>query len=70
MMKILKRVLIGLLVIVAVPLIAALFLDKTYHVEREVVISRPKDEVFAYVKLLKNQDNYSRWALMDPAMKK
>lgn len=27
-------------------------------------------EVFEYIKLLKNQNNYSKWALMDPNMKK
>lgn len=69
-MKILKRVLVGLLVIIAVPLIVALFLEKSYIVEREIVINRPKTDVFAYIKMLKNQDQYSRWAMMDPFMKK
>jgi hypothetical protein len=27
-------------------------------------------EVFDYVRLLNNQDNFSKWATMDPAMKK
>jgi len=59
---------IGLAVIIAVPLIVALFLNKTYKVEREIVISRPTSDVFAYVKQLKNQETYSKWAMMDPAM--
>ena len=39
-------------------------------VEREVTINKSKQEVFDYVKYLKNQDNFSVWATMDPAMKK
>jgi hypothetical protein len=37
-------------------------------VEREVTIEKPKQEVFDYVKYLKNQDNYSVWAKKDPSM--
>ena len=69
-MKLLKRILIVLLVIIAIPLIVALFLEKDYAVEREVVINKPKEEVFAYIKYIKNQENYSVWATMDPNMKK
>jgi len=69
-MKLLKRIAVGLLVLIAIPLIAALFIKKDYAVEREIVINKSKEEVFAYVKYLKNQDNYSVWATMDPQMKK
>lgn len=69
-MKILKYILIGLLSILALALITALFTKKEYAVEREIAINKPKTEVFEYVKLLKNQDNYSVWAQRDPHMKK
>lgn len=69
-MKTLKIILIVVAVIIAVPLIIALFVKKNYTVEREVVINKPKQEVFNYIKYLKNQDNYSKWATMDPNMKK
>ncbi len=69
-MKMVKRILIGLLSIIAVALIAALFLNKDYAVEREVEINKPKQQVFDYIKLLKNQDNFSVWAKKDPLMKK
>ena len=69
-MKLLKRIAIGLAILIAIPLIIALFVKKDYAVEREVVINRSKEEVFTYVKYLKNQDNYSVWATMDPQMKK
>jgi uncharacterized protein YndB with AHSA1/START domain len=34
-----------------------------------VVINKPRQEVFDYVKYLKNQDNFSKWASMDPDMR-
>lgn len=69
-MKILKTILIIILVIIAIPLITALFVKKSYSVEREVVIGRSRTEVFDYIRSLKNQDDYSKWATMDPDMKK
>ena len=69
-MKILKRILIVILVIIAIPLIIALFVKNEYAVEREIIINKPKPEVFNYVKHLKNQDQYSKWVMIDPNMKK
>ncbi|MFN3916098.1 MAG: SRPBCC family protein [Flavobacteriales bacterium] len=69
-MKILKKALIVLAVIVAIPLVAALFIKRDYAIEREIVIDKPVEEVFDYIKYLKNQDNYSKWSMMDPNMKK
>ena len=69
-MKIVKRVLIAIGAIIALLLIIALFVKKQYAVEREITINKPKNEVFNYIKMLKNQDYYSKWASMDPNMKK
>jgi len=69
-MKILKKILIGIVLLIAVVLIVALFVPKDMSAEREIVINKPKQEVFNYIKLLANQNNYSKWASMDPAMKK
>jgi hypothetical protein len=69
-MKILKKILIALGIIIAIPFIAAIFIKKDYVVDREIVINKPKQEVFEYIKMLKNQNNYSKWAGMDPNMKK
>jgi hypothetical protein len=69
-MKIVKRILIIIGIIIAVPLIAALFVKKEYAVVRDITINKPKQEVFNYIKYLKNQDYYSKWNQMDPNMKK
>lgn len=69
-MRILKRILFVLLAIVGLVLITALFVKNDMHAEREVIINKPKEEVFNYVKYLKNQNDYSKWGTMDPEMKK
>ncbi|RYY89265.1 MAG: polyketide cyclase [Chitinophagaceae bacterium] len=69
-MRIVKRIVIGLLLFAAIALIAAAIMPKELAVERSIVINRPADSVFAYVKYLKNQNDYSKWAQMDPAMRK
>jgi len=69
-MKILKVILSIVVGIIVLALIAALFISKDYAVEREITINKPKQEVFDYIKLLKNQDHYSVWNQLDPAMKK
>ncbi len=65
-----KITLIVILVSVGLPLIIALFVKKEYAVSREVTINRPKAEVFGYILMLKNQNNFSVWANKDPNMKK
>lgn len=69
-MKILKGIGLGLLALIALLLIAALFVPKDFAIRRDITIAKPKSEVFAYVSHLKNQNSYSKWALMDPNMKK
>ncbi|GAB3339124.1 hypothetical protein GCM10027429_25100 [Marivirga atlantica] len=69
-MKIVKNILLIILGIIVIFLAIGLFLDKDYAVEREIVISSPKNEVFDYIKYLKNQDNYSVWQKNDPHMVK
>jgi hypothetical protein len=69
-MKILEVILLVLIAVIALLLIVALFLKKKYTIEREVIIFNPKKVVFDYIKLLKNQDNFSKWANIDPDMKK
>ena len=68
-MKILKRILLAIAIIIGIALIVALFTKKEYKVEREVTISKPKNEVFNYVKYLKNQNKFNVWALADPKMR-
>jgi len=67
-LKILK--LIALLIVGFVLFIfAASFMVGTdFSTERSVEIEKPKEEVFDYIRHLRNQDEYSAWAAMDPNM--
>ncbi len=69
-MKTVKRILIGIVALIVLALIIALFVKKEFSAEGEVVINKSKQEVFDYVKLLQNQNNFSVWAKIDPGMKK
>lgn len=69
-MKILKGILLAIVAIVVLVLIVALFVKSDYSVKRSIVINKPKTDVFNYIKYLKNQNDYSKWARMDPNMKK
>ena len=51
-------------------LIIAFFKKKDYIVKSEIVINAPQNVVFDYLKLLKNQDNFNKWVMTDPDMKK
>lgn len=68
-MKILKRVLLGLLALVILLLIVGLFTKKDYSVTRTVTINKPRSEVYTFISYLKNQNTYSKWGKMDPNMK-
>lgn len=69
-MKTFKKILLVLAIIVAIPLIIALFVKKEYTIKREITINKPKQQVFDYIRHLKNQDNFSKWVMTDPNMKK
>lgn len=69
-MKALKITGITLLVVIVIPLIVALFAPKDYKSEREIIIAKPKSEVWNYIKLLRNQENFGVWYRMDSAMTK
>lgn len=68
-MLIIKRILIVLILIVSIVLIAAYFMPKEYAVTKEITINKPVDSVFNYVRYLKNQNEFSVWANIDPKMK-
>ncbi len=69
-MKMILKILLVLVLIIGILLIIALFVKKDYVIKREISISKPRQGVFDYIKHLKNQDNFSKWVMTDPGMKK
>ena len=47
-------------------LIIAFFLKRKHYVKREIIINAPLQKVFDFLKLLKNQDKFNKWAKVDP----
>src|SRR5258708_28256070 len=69
-MSILITILVIIASLVALVLIIGLFMKKEYTIIREVTINKPKQDVFNYIKYVKNQDDYSVWVKIDPLMKR
>lgn len=67
-MKTLKTILIILIILIALPLLVALFVPHESTSEGQTVINKPKQEVFEYIKHVKNQDNFGVWQRSDPDM--
>jgi len=69
-MKILKKVGIGLLILIAITLILALFVSKNIDYEKSISINAPIDIVWENVNSLSDLDKWSPWNDLDPNMKK
>ena len=61
-MSIVIIILFVLLGFIALVFIAAIFMKKNHYVIREIEINAPQQEVFEFLKLLKNQDKFNKWA--------
>ena len=51
--------------IIGLILIIPLFMRKTHHVQRDIVINAPVQKVFNYLKLIRNQEKFNKWAKAD-----
>src|SRR5712675_3661982 len=56
--------------IIALLLIVALFMKREHYVNREIIINAPRQKVFDYLKLLKNQDEFNKHAMAGPDRKR
>jgi len=69
-MNILILILLVLAGLIALLLIIALLMRKEHYVKREVIINAPRQKVFDYLKLLKNQDEFNKHATAGADRKK
>ena len=65
----LKKILIGLLLLLLVLAVIVALQPSQYRVERSVTVAAPPAVVFPQVNELKKWEAWSPWAKMDPAMK-
>ncbi len=54
--------------LVALVLLAAAIASKTYSISSVKEVNLPKTKVYDFIVLLKNQNKFSKWALIDPNM--
>jgi hypothetical protein len=62
-MNIVITILVIVAGLIALLLIIALFMKKEHYVKREIIINAPRQKVFDYIKLLKNQDTFNTGAM-------
>lgn len=69
-MNIIITILLVVAGIIALLLFIALFMKREHYVKREIVINAPRQKVFDYIKLLKNQDEFNKHAMAGPDRKR
>jgi len=69
-MNIIITILLVVAGIIALLLIIALFMKREHYVRREIIINAPRQKVFDYIKLLKNQDKFNKHAMAGPDRKR
>lgn len=57
-----------LAVVVLILIIVVLIAPNEYSLSRSIIIDKPYKEVFQYLKLIKNQNDWSPWKKKDPNM--
>jgi hypothetical protein len=68
-MNVMITILLVVAGIIALLLIIALFMKREHYVKREIIINAPLQKVFDFLKLLKNQDQFNKWATVDKGRK-
>ena len=69
-MNIIIAILLVVAGIIVLLLLTALFMKKEHYVNREIIINAPRQKVFDYIKLLKNQDEFNKHAMAGPDRKR
>ncbi len=67
-MKILKNILLGIIILLAVLFVVSLFLPSKIFVQRSMVMNAPASTVFEQINVLKNWEKWSPWHKMDSNM--
>jgi uncharacterized protein YndB with AHSA1/START domain len=63
---IMKKILIAILSLAVVLLLVAAVLPKDFKIESSVVINKPVNQVFAYLKFMENGKKWQPWEKLDP----
>jgi len=67
-MSYLKRAVIILLLFLIIGVVISIFLPSSFHMDRKITIDADKEQIYKQVNDLRNWENWSVWALKDPAI--
>lgn len=67
-MKIVKNILLGIVILLAVLFLVSFFLPSKVYVERSMVMNAPSSVIFEQINTLKNWENWSPWHKIDSNM--
>lgn len=68
-MHIILIIFLALFILIAFLLFLALIIKKEYSIERDIIINKSKQEVFGFIKMMRNQELYNVWIMLDPNVK-
>lgn len=68
-MNIILTIVVVIAGVIALLLIVALFMKRQHYVNREIIINAPLQKVFDFLRFIRNQDKFNKWAKTDPARK-
>jgi hypothetical protein len=66
-MQIFISILLVVVGIIALVLIIGIFMKRDHYVKREITINASQQKVYDFLKMLKNQDKFNKWAKEDPS---
>lgn len=64
-MSIILTILFVVAGVIVLLLIIALFIKNEHYVNREIIINAPVQKVFDFLRMIKNQDKFNKWAKTD-----
>src|SRR5690349_9246218 len=64
-MNALVIILLSVAGVIALLLVVALFIKRQHYVNREIIINAPRQKVFDFLRLIKNQERFNKWARTD-----
>ncbi|MCB1190516.1 MAG: SRPBCC family protein [Leptospiraceae bacterium] len=68
-MKIIKKIGVGIIIVLFILVIIGYFLPRKYEMDRSIIINTPVEDVFYLVNNLKNWENWYPWQKGDPTLK-
>lgn len=69
-MSILSIILIVIGALIVLPFILGIFAPKETYIEREMAINKPASDIYSFIKILRNSEQFNKWVMTDPNMKK